>query len=148
MTPIDGGDSMKQIQLQVAVTVNEAVISDFVELIRIGVENGNKSLVSALAESIKALVNQRPHIEASSSELPVKSIPTSTSVDGSLLIDAAEVASLLGISVRTVWRLKDRGKLPKPVSLGSLVRWRRTEIDEWIGAGCPPVVKWKWTKPR
>ena len=54
-----------------------------------------------------------------------------------LLIPAEAVASLLGISKRTVWRLLSAGKLPEPLRLGSVVRWSRAEIEEWIKAGCP-----------
>lgn len=56
------------------------------------------------------------------------------------LLDVRAVASLLGgCSVRHVRRLTDAGKLPQPVRLGSLVRWRRAELEEWISAGCLPV---------
>ena len=54
-----------------------------------------------------------------------------------LLIPAEAVASLLGISKRTLWRLLSAGKLPEPLRLGSVVRWNRAEIEEWIKAGCP-----------
>ena len=54
-----------------------------------------------------------------------------------LLIPAAEVAHLLNISKRTLWRLLSAGKLPAPVRLGNAVRWRRDEIEQWISQGCP-----------
>lgn len=53
------------------------------------------------------------------------------------LLDVQAVAALLGISARTVYRLSDAGRMPGPVKLGSLVRWNRAAIDEWIAAGCP-----------
>jgi len=56
-----------------------------------------------------------------------------------LLISAEKVAELLGISKRTLWRLLSAGKLPEPIRLGSVVRWNRDEIEEWIGDGCPPL---------
>ncbi len=55
------------------------------------------------------------------------------------LIDVGAVAQLCCCSTRTVYRLADAGRLPRPVKLGALVRWRRAEIDEWLAAGCPPV---------
>jgi excisionase family DNA binding protein len=55
----------------------------------------------------------------------------------SRLITADEVAALLGLSARTVWRMHSAGKLPEPIRLGRAVRWRHKEIDAWIEAGCP-----------
>jgi excisionase family DNA binding protein len=50
-----------------------------------------------------------------------------------------EVARLLSCSTRTVYRLNDAGRMPRPVRLGALVRWNRTEIEQWIADGCPAV---------
>jgi excisionase family DNA binding protein len=47
------------------------------------------------------------------------------------------VAALLDCSPRTVYRLADKGQIPAPVRLGTLVRWNRRAIDAWISAGCP-----------
>ena len=55
----------------------------------------------------------------------------------SLLITPRELAASLGVSERTVWRLRDAGKLPPPVKLGASVRWRRDEIEQWVKNGCP-----------
>jgi excisionase family DNA binding protein len=55
------------------------------------------------------------------------------------LLDVNAVATQLGASSRTVRRLVDCGKMPRPISLGRSVRWRRTEIEEWIRQGCPKV---------
>ncbi len=54
-----------------------------------------------------------------------------------LLITAEELAGLLNLSKRTLWRLRSAGDLPKPVKLGNSVRWIRDEIKKWIEAGCP-----------
>ncbi|HEX6986067.1 MAG TPA: helix-turn-helix domain-containing protein [Planctomycetaceae bacterium] len=48
------------------------------------------------------------------------------------------VAGLLSVSERHVWRLRDGGLMPAPLKLGSAVRWRRTDLDAWLAAGCPP----------
>ncbi len=53
------------------------------------------------------------------------------------LLSADEVARLLTCSVRTVRRLADAGRMPRPVRLGRLVRWRREGIEQWVRAGCP-----------
>jgi excisionase family DNA binding protein len=53
------------------------------------------------------------------------------------LIDKKTVAKLLGCSTRHVDRMADDGRMPPPVHIGHLVRWRRTEIESWIANGCP-----------
>lgn len=53
------------------------------------------------------------------------------------LLDVRQVAGLLGCSARTVYRLADTGRMPRPVKLGALVRWRKFEVEDWIAAGCP-----------
>lgn len=53
------------------------------------------------------------------------------------LIRAGELASLLNVSVRTVWRLQSGGSIPQPIRLGGVVRWRREEVRDWISRGCP-----------
>ena len=55
----------------------------------------------------------------------------------SLLLSARTLAKRLGVSVRTLWRLRSAGKLPTPVRLGGVVRWRVADIDAWVAAGCP-----------
>jgi len=49
------------------------------------------------------------------------------------LLDVRAVARILGCSVRTVWRLRDRGAIPPPVILSSgVVRWRRAALLRWL----------------
>jgi excisionase family DNA binding protein len=57
------------------------------------------------------------------------------------LVNARELAKLLSISERTLYRLKSTGELPAPIVLGGSVRWRLTEIRHWIGKGCPRPLK-------
>ena len=57
------------------------------------------------------------------------------------LVNARELAKVLSVSERTLYRLKSTGELPPPIVLGGSVRWRLTEIRQWIGNGCPRPVK-------
>jgi len=57
--------------------------------------------------------------------------------DSPTLLDVRRVANLLGCSTRHVWTLRDAGKMPAPVKLGALIRWRRADLDQWIDAGLP-----------
>jgi len=70
----------------------------------------------------------RPEVQATSG---------ATGVDR--LITAESLARLLSLSTRTVWRLRSAGKLPRPVQIGGAVRWRDSDIAEWIRLGCPSL---------
>lgn len=49
------------------------------------------------------------------------------------LLSVAEVAGMLTISTREVWRRADSGELPQPVRLGARTRrWLREEIEAVI----------------
>ncbi len=55
------------------------------------------------------------------------------------LLDVRAVAALLGgCSTRHVYRLADAGRMPRPIRLGSLVRWSRAELMSWLEGGCQP----------
>jgi excisionase family DNA binding protein len=54
------------------------------------------------------------------------------------LLDVRAVAALLDCSTRHVYRLADAGRMPSPVRLGALIRWRRQDLDAWIAGGCKP----------
>lgn len=43
-----------------------------------------------------------------------------------------DVADLLGICTRTVWRLVQRGELPRPVKIGAASRWVYSELCAYI----------------
>lgn len=53
------------------------------------------------------------------------------------LINANELAETLGISMRHLWRMKAARELPKPVQLRNSVRWLLSDIERWLGMGCP-----------
>ena len=55
----------------------------------------------------------------------------------SLFMTADELAALLNVSKRTIWRMKVLGTLPQAVRLGRSVRWQRSAVLEWIERGCP-----------
>jgi excisionase family DNA binding protein len=55
------------------------------------------------------------------------------------LLDVKAVAALLDCSSRHVYRLADAGRMPRPLKLGALVRWRRAELQQWVTDGCRPV---------
>ena len=60
-----------------------------------------------------------------------------------LALTAGDVADLLGVSERHVWKLHATGGLPCPIRLGRCVRWRRRELLAWLDADCPSRDKWE-----
>lgn len=48
------------------------------------------------------------------------------------MIDVKEVATILSVSTRTVWRLVSSDQLPRPIRFGRNVRWRLADIERWI----------------
>lgn len=63
-----------------------------------------------------------------------------------LAVSARQLAEMLGVSLRQIWRLNSAGKLPKPIRLGGSVRWDRAEVQEWFEAGCPDRRTWQARK--
>lgn len=57
------------------------------------------------------------------------------------MLTVHDVARMLNCSARTVYRLTDSGRMPRPVKLGALVRWPKVVVERWITDGCPNVRK-------
>lgn len=50
----------------------------------------------------------------------------------------AEIARELRVSAKSIRRMHEAGKLPRPVLVGTRsLRWVRQTIVEWLAAGCP-----------
>jgi predicted DNA-binding transcriptional regulator AlpA len=54
---------------------------------------------------------------------------------------AKDLARMLRISERTVWRMRDSGRLPKPLQFRHVLRWPRAVVDDWLARGCPAIAK-------
>jgi predicted DNA-binding transcriptional regulator AlpA len=59
------------------------------------------------------------------------------------LLNAKRCSSIVGISLRSWWRLNSAGKIPAAMSIGRVKRWRARELELWIEAGCPDRAKWE-----
>jgi len=53
------------------------------------------------------------------------------------LLNAKELATMLSTSVRSIWRYRSSGRLPKAIQIAGAIRWRKTDIEQWISIGCP-----------
>jgi excisionase family DNA binding protein len=50
-----------------------------------------------------------------------------------LLLSSGQVARLLGVSLRTLWRMVKAGTLPSPVRYNrKLVRWKAAEVARYV----------------
>ncbi len=59
------------------------------------------------------------------------------------LLRAPDAARLAGVSTASWARLVAAGKTPRSIKLGGCVGWRRSELLEWIAAGCPDENAWR-----
>lgn len=59
----------------------------------------------------------------------------------SSLMTIPDIAAELCCSERHIRRLIDRGAFCKPIRLGSLIRIRRVDFEQWLADGCPSVRK-------
>jgi excisionase family DNA binding protein len=57
----------------------------------------------------------------------------------SKLLTRANLCEQLKISIRTLSRMVATGQLPPPIYIGRSVRFRESDIEEWIAQECPPV---------
>lgn len=53
------------------------------------------------------------------------------------LLTAKAVGEMLSLSKRTIFRLDCSGKIPAPVRINFSVRWRQSDIENWVACGCP-----------
>ncbi len=59
-----------------------------------------------------------------------------------LVLGQADVAELLGLSIRAVAMMRKRLAMPKSLPLSGTgkvrqLHWRREDIERWVAMGCP-----------
>jgi excisionase family DNA binding protein len=52
--------------------------------------------------------------------------------NGEELLTKKQIAQVLKLSARSIDRKIAQGEFPKGMKIGSLVRWRRSSIEQWI----------------
>ena len=62
------------------------------------------------------------------------------------LMAVGELARRLRVSVRQVHRMNKNGLIPRPLKIGTCIRWDPDEISQWLRCGAP--VREKWEKQR
>jgi excisionase family DNA binding protein len=51
------------------------------------------------------------------------------------LMTQQDLAAYLGCNVRTLRRWGHEGRIPHPISIGRVQRWRRADVDRWLEDG-------------
>lgn len=121
---------MNPIQIQLSITFDS---DSFVDLLVMAIEKGTGDSFTKMLQAVQ----ERPALNVMKTNESPQDDDTQSSE--AKLVDINTVAVMLGVSARMVWRLRDSGRMPKPVIIGRLVRWRSDAIEEWIQAGCPAV---------
>jgi len=55
----------------------------------------------------------------------------------SQLLSANELAKVLSLSKRQIFRLNSSHKIPKPIHIGGSIRWAENTISDWLAVGAP-----------
>jgi predicted DNA-binding transcriptional regulator AlpA len=63
-------------------------------------------------------------------------------MNDALVVDARQLAKMLGASLRSIRTWDVAGKLPAPVRIGGRVFWRLNELRAWLDAGAPDRETW------
>ena len=50
------------------------------------------------------------------------------------MLTITDILLELRISRTTLWHLRRTGGVPAPVMLGTVQRWRRCEVEAWLGS--------------
>ncbi len=52
-------------------------------------------------------------------------------------LTATEICEQFQLNIGTLQALVKNGRFPKPLQIGASNRWKTSEIDSWVDAGCP-----------
>lgn len=86
--------------------------------------------IAGLRQDLRFLVADSA--PASNGRVAVKSNRNSKVDPQDCLLRLLDVAALLGISARTLRRMRADGKGPRSVDVGGRPRWKRTVVERWI----------------
>ncbi len=53
------------------------------------------------------------------------------------LVDVRAVAEMFNVHPRTIWNMERRGDLPPAMRMKQVVRWRLSDIEEWLDGNRP-----------
>lgn len=124
---------MNPIELNMRVSVDQASVLEIIKMIRQALQ-GDPDFDSRAEARMRASRNA-----LFAGQKPPE--------DRGLLIDTNQVAKLLKVSARTVYRMEHCGEMPRAIRIGKAVRWGYEEIKAWVSAGCPTAERWASHRP-
>jgi len=63
------------------------------------------------------------------------------------LLTAQAIGEKLSLSKRAIFRMRSAGLICSPVKVGAgAIRWRQSDIEQWIAMGCPSRQEFEATK--
>jgi len=62
------------------------------------------------------------------------------------LLTVKEVAEILRLSRRQVFRLDNAARIPRALRIGRAVRWSTQQIHDWLAVGAPDRRTWESIK--
>jgi len=71
--------------------------------------------------------------------MPSKVVDGVTDGNGRTMLSVTDLAKRWGCSERHIRRMADAGRCPRPIKLGSLLKWPLPGIEQWEKDGCPNV---------
>lgn len=57
--------------------------------------------------------------------------------DAPILLTAKEAAAFCMLSESYFYKLHRKGHVPKSLRIGTMHRWRKRDLVDWVAAGCP-----------
>lgn len=87
---------------------------------------------------------QKDEVKSKDTQTPSQPTALKQAEDG--LLTARQVAELLNVGCRHIYRMRSSGQIPLAIKLGGSVRWNKREMLDWIQEGCPPLRKWEVLK--
>ena len=110
--------------------------------VRIEFSSETSKLLASLVASIVGDLPPRPMTPKEQSQhahFAGQKLPT----EFGLLIDMREASKLLKVSQRTIYAMHSQGRMPKPIRIGSAIRWPYNQLKAWVDSGCPETNQWK-----
>ena len=50
------------------------------------------------------------------------------------LLTYKDVTAIAQVTRKTIWKWEKEGKFPSPIKVNGVVRWRSSDIDDWVAA--------------
>ncbi len=69
--------------------------------------------------------------------------PRADGLEDVKLLNVSALAKCLAVSVRQAHRMNKNGLIPRPLKIGTCIRWDPDEISQWLRCGAPVRSVWE-----